>query len=292
MSQKKLEEKFAEDELWFQTQPDMVPWKQGQEKLERMYDQILERNREELFEKPIDRQHGDRSTYSRRLCHCLKHHWEKAQETQPHCRASDVVKMIDQKYKTRNVFNDVIMTVAVVLKEWKAWTVFRPLYNSAFQKEHKGTEKYRIEKEVKEVNHDECRETIFGELVGLIPDKSGKVKNARLNSYGGEGNFIRWLRRAINRRIASYYKRKFDLLSPDLPESRSDNKLELELFDVMKQYLTQDERNFLEWRYWHNMTLDEICEKNKSLGKGPTDKGNLSKKLTEIHEKIKRHLPD
>ena len=298
MSQKNLEDKFAENELWFQAQPDMIPWKQGQEKLERINDRILKRNREELLEKNIDRQHDDRPIYSQRLRHCLRHHWEKAQETQPRCRASDVVKAIDQKYKTRNVFNDVVMAVAVVLKEWKAWAIFRPLYDNAFQKEHKGTEKYRIGREDRDVNHDECRETIFGELVSLESDKSGKVKNARLNSYGGEGNFTCWLRITINRRIASYYKRKFEPITPDMSfqskeqspsyqvETR-DNKAKLRR--VMERCLTQEEQNLLEWYYWDKMTLDEICELLKSLKKGPTDKGNLSKKLKEIRNKIKSH---
>ena len=41
--------------------------------------------------------------------------------------------------------------------------------------------------------------------------------------------------------------------------------------------------------YEHNLTLDEICAMNKSLKKKPVDKGNLSKKLKEIRDKIKNH---
>ena len=285
MPPKKLVEKFAEDACWLQAQPEMIPWEQGKEKLEQIFDPILERNHEEFFEQPVDRKHKDRPTYFQRLCRCLRYHWEKAQESQPNCRASDIAEEINQKYKTGNVFHDVILAVAVVLQEKKAlWNVFRPLYEKTFQ--IVAGKKLTITFATKEVNHDELRETIFDLLVGLNSDESGRVKNARLDSYDGKGNFIRWLRKVIDRRIASYQKRygTTEEMSLDLA-GKSPSKEILKLRDIRLQ-LSPDERILLEYYYEHHLTLDEICVMNKSLHKQPTDKGNLSKKLKEIRDKI------
>ena len=301
MQRIKLVEQFAEDACWLQAQPGMIPWEQGKEKLERFFDPILERNREELFEKPVDREHEDRPTYFQRLCHCLKYHWKKTQSVQPRCSASGVVDEIDKKYKQRNVFDSVVMAVAVVFKERKALVVFRSLYETIFQSV--ANKKLSREHETqREGNHDDCRERIFGELIGNITlDKQERVKNARLNDYGGKGGFTRWLDKAIDRRIASYFNlpdMKNESMASDSPVHSRERSpsCQAEIHDdaaklrrVMSQCLTRDEEMMFRDHHEHNLTLDEICAMNKSLNKQPTDKGNLSKKLKEIRDKIKSH---
>jgi len=279
---KKLHEQMVEDENWLQIQPSLIPWEQGQETLEKIVDCILAKNREELFEKLIRRNHRDRPTYSQRFRHCLRYHWEKAKNDQPRCSASNVVKEIYIKYGQRNVFDSVVLTVAVVLQEFKSWNVFRPLYDKTF---NSVAPSHRDFETGKKGNDDDCREHVFDELTGGLSDrqeqelnviltgmeidtlellkkvvadkksdkleqldailtgmepdqleqiktvildaqlksrkldlvifvkstdqnpaKLDQVENGRLIDYGGKGSFIRWLRKAIYRRIASYYE--------------------------------------------------------------------------------------
>ena len=295
MPRKKLMENFAEDESWFQAQPEMIPWEQGQETLEKIVDCILAKNREELFGKLIRRNHRDRPTYFHRLCHCLRYHWEKAKNDQPRCNVLDVVKEIYIKYGQRNVFDSVVLAVAVVFKEGKALIAFRLFYEKTFQS-------VANRKLPGDGNHDECREHVFGELIGNITlDKQERVKNARLNDYGGTGSFTRWLRQAIDRRIASYFNlpdMKNETLTSDMPAHSRERPPAYEaetreettkLRRVMNQWLTRDEVMMFRDHYEHHLTLDEICAMNISLKKQPTDKGNLSKKLKEIRDKIKNH---
>lgn len=296
MPQRKPEEVFADDERWLQEQPLMKPWVKGQERLEQVFDLVLKRNREALFEKPVDRSHLQRPVYSLRLRHCLRYHWEHKQNDQPDCSSSEVIAEIDQKYEgPNNVFDAVVLAVAVVFIEWKAREVFRPHYEKTFQSV--ASKNLTMRFQAKEVNHDDCREKIYDELVDAVHD-SGRVKNARLNNYAGKGSFFRWLHMAIDRRIASYFDRQArdgKAITPDVvdPSKNPSPEHKAELQDEVRHatnLLTPEERKLLYDYHVYGMTLVEICEENKKRGKKPTDKGNLSRKLSEIHEKIKRHL--
>ena len=363
-----LQEIFAKtkDECWLD------------EILEPVFDLILERNREKLFEKPIDREHEDRPTYSRRLRHCLEYHVEKAQSVRPCCSASEVVDDIDKKYKQQNVFDLVVLAVAVVLQEFKARVVFRPLYDKEFNSVTQPHQDLKTGKKVNDDDGNDCREHVFDELTGGLSDrqeqklnailtgmeidtlermknvidkKSGKleqeevldmilagmepdqleqvksvilnaqlkisklnlvitakstilnppkikqVKNGGLITYKGKGDLIRWLHKAIDRHIASYYmmqSKKISILDPDIHDHKEPSPYHQvavrDLMDKMRQRLEKNDWELLELHYMRNMSHKEICEIKKDLPRSLKDPGNFSTKMRQIRERIKKQL--
>lgn len=259
--------------------------------LETIFDSILAENAEKLFDKPVDAGHPLRSNYFARLWASLFYFWEKRLRTEADVQARQVVDDIKSQYKENNVFDHVVLAVATVRNEQKAYLVFHDLYHKMFPMVAANNSAGNLRK----VNQDDCRETVFDRLVGP-PEKetANRIKNARLERYRGHGSFRLWLYTAVNRLISSYLSNNSDdfnrsysihknvMNPPEEIGSALQQSEELNRLDEIVKTLSEEERQLIHLYYYEGLTYEEI---GRLLG---CNKTTVMRRLEAIRDRIKK----